>query len=449
MKLVHSRSVRRKTVFRALAVVSVVSVFGCGSRGCGVKPQRAPSSDRDEPGLSPSQVARCREEVQHGAVAVLPGAGAIDGLFASCDGEHVRAWVSRGHTLSTTRRSAREASPWSPAAIVATGVEGLALVNGSAGPLVWRAPTASIDGVEGVDTEEWWALRGASGEGPFTRGSLAFARNVQGRGTLAVIGETQSGIAVLGSVIVEGDEEARVVRAEVRVPSGENLRFEGVPERLARGELRAFAPGAGVALVERAESGGGFDNTRIEAYSVDGARLVARGSHALVGRHVLVVARGASRGRDAVFALATFERVRASAGCVDAMLVGEGLCVRPGPLLVARVEGASAMRVTEVAAAGLPDAIEWDAGASGDAVVLYVTNDRGRPAQRAARVRSDGTARESWALRAQGLPPIDRPTMILCAEKLWLLGEVSVPSADEDGGAPESAAMAVPLECTR
>jgi hypothetical protein len=425
--------------------------LGCGSRGCGVKPQRAPSSDRDEPRLTGSDVARCRDEVQHGAVAVLPGAGGIDGLFASCDGDHLRAWVSRGHTLSTTRRALREASPWSPAVIVASGVEGLALVPQSAGPLVWRSPTAAIEGMEGVDTEEWWVLRGASGAGPYTRGSLSFARNVQGRGALAAIdGDAQGAVSVLGSVIVEGDEEARVVRAEVRVPSGENLRFDGVPERLARGELRAFARGANVALVERAESGGGFDNTRIEAYAVDGARLVLRGSHALLGRHVLVVARGASRGREALFALATFERVRASAGCVDGLSLSEELCVRPGPVLVLRVDGAS-MRVTEIAPAGLPDAVEWDPDppADGSAVVLYVGNDRGRPSQRAARMRADGSVSDSWALRAEGLPPLDRPTMISCAGELWMLGEVTVPSGDEDGGASESAAMAVPVKCTR
>jgi hypothetical protein len=440
---------------RALGALGALGALaGCG-RSCGANEPPAGNTTRVEPAPLSAEAARCRAELSHGAVAVASGAGAIDALFASCDERSppsLRAWVLRGHTLSTTRRSLEAGSTWSVSSSISTGVEGLAAVGAHGGPLAWRAPTALLEGLEDLGADEWWTARSASPDGPWTRASVAFARSVRSRGILGAIERPPDAATLIGSVLEDGREQPRVVLVPVTFGRSEAERLARVPDSAVLGEVRAWAPGARVALVERAD--GASERVYIEPYVVDGERLVARGSHALASRHVLVPSLGASLGREAFFALSSFERVRGATSCSDEgeglLTVGDGLCVRPGPVLLARVT-AEGLSMREVARAGLVDAVAVEA--DGAATVLYVAAERGAPSQRAARVTRDGAV-QSWALRARGLPPIDRPTLVSCGGELWIVGEARVAAGDGDESErsrrdAESAVMAVPLRCTR
>jgi hypothetical protein len=429
-----------------------LATSACGGRGCGVKQQSSggASSDRDEPTLSPRALARCQSEVRAGTVAIVPGSGAFESLHATCVGDELSAWVVRGHTLSRTQRSLREGSSWAPAAVVAQGVEGLSVLASDVGPIAWRAPTAAI---EGLDSEEWWAAHRANASAPWIKASVGFSRALQSRGIIAAIERERDGrVAVLASVAGEDDTEPRVVRASigaraVGIGDGANTSTQNqpVPERLADGDLRAFAQRARIALVERVDGQGSTAVARLEAYAIEGRALRSRGTHTISSATVIVTAQGAGTDSEAGFAIASFTGARpGSAGC---LAVGEGLCVTPGPLLFARVT-ASGMRVTEVAREGLADSIAIEPDGRGY-LLLYVGVERGQPVQRAARVGLDGSVRESFALRARGLPPIDRPVIVACASEQWLVGEALVGEPDEDAGAQESGVIAVPFDCVR
>jgi len=435
-----------------IALVVLASSGACSGRGCGVKQQSVggASSDRDEPRLSLRALARCQSEVRAGTVAIVAGAGAFESLHATCAGDELSAWVVRGHTLSRTQRSLREGSSWAPAAVIAQGVEGLSVLASDVGPIAWRAPTAAIDG---LDSEEWWAAHRASVSAPWTKASVGFSRALQSRGILAAIAREGDGsVSVLASVAGEDDTEPRVVRATIgaRSSAAADAEITGtqnqpVPERLADGDLRAFAPRAKIALVERVDGQGSTAVAQFEAFALEGSALRSRGTHTISSATVIVSAQGAGTEAEAGFAIASFTRARpGTAGC---LVVGDGLCVTPGPLLFARVS-ASGMRVSEVAREGLADSIAIEPDGRGY-VLLYVGVERGQPVQRAARVGLDGSVRESFALRARGLPPIDRPVIVACASEQWLVGEALVGEPDEDAGTQESGVIAVPLECVR
>lgn len=383
-----------------------------------------------------------------GTVAIVAGGGAFESLHATCAGDELSAWVVRGHTLSRTQRSLREGSSWAPAAVVAQGVEGLSVLASDVGPIAWRAPTAAI---EGLDSEEWWTAHRANASAPWIKASVGFSRALQSRGIIAAIEREGDGrVAVLASVAGEDDAEPRVVRAVIGERASADAgntstQNQPVPARLADGDLRAFAQRARIALVERVDGQGSTAVTRLEAYAIEGGALRSRGTHTISSATVIVTAQGAGTEAEAGFAIASFTRARpGSAGC---LAVGEGLCVTPGPLLFARVSS-SGMRVTEVAREGLADSIAIEPDGRGY-VLLYVGVERGQPVQRAARVGLDGSVRESFALRARGLPPIDRPVIVACASEQWLVGEALVGEPDEDAGAQESGVIAVPLECVR
>jgi hypothetical protein len=222
-------------------------------------------------------------------------------------------------------------------------------------------------------------------------------------------------------------------------------RNQETPAQIVPGELRGYAPRARVALIERLEGAGADARARIEAFALEGDALRSRGAHTMPSATAIVTAQGAGTEREAAFALASFTRApSAERGCLP---VGQGLCVRPGPVLFARVR-ADGMQVTEVAREGLADsiAIEPDGATY---VVLYVAVEAGVPVQRAARIAANGAIREQWPLRARGLPPIDRPVVLACGGESWLVGEALVGEPDEDSGQQESGVIAVPLGCTR
>jgi hypothetical protein len=423
-----------------------LAILACGDRGCGVK-QRASTAlaDRDEPRLSLRAMARCRTEVAQSAVAVVSGTGPFASLHATCDDGELSAWVVRSHTLSRTQRALREGSSWTPSTTVASGVEGLSVLASSLGPIAWRAPTAAI---EGMDSEEWWAMRRPDARSPWQRGSLGFTRALQSRGILAAIEHERGAVSALASVVGEDDTEARLVRVAINVDGdagSSSTQNQAVPERIGSGDLRAYAQSARVALVERVEGQGPSATVRIEALALEGAGVRSRGAHTISSATAIVTAQGAGTRDEAGFALASFTRARrGESGCLP---VGEGLCVLPGPLLFARVTAAG-MRVTEVAREGLADSIAIEPDGRGY-ILLYVAVESGRPVQSVARVALDGTLRERWPLRARGLPPIDRPVLVACGEEPWLVGEALVGEPDEDGGAQESGVIAVPLECVR
>jgi hypothetical protein len=443
---------------RSLAALALVAL-GCGERGCGVRPRRGPAptdagalareGGAANGGPSPrsaSEIARCRLEIEQGALAVMAGAGAFSSLRGRCDGDTLEAWVERGHTLSRSTRSARPGSAWTLTTVVASGVEGASIVSPTDGPVAWRAPTAAI---EGFDSEEWWVLRRARGDerGPWARGSLGWPASVQGRGLLAAVEARDDTVTVLGSVIVsEADAEPRVVLASVRAPSGENVRLAEVPPRGLSGELRAYATDARVALVVRAQ---GERETRVEALSVTGDALVSRGGATIAFRNVVVAPVGVSSANEAAFLLAGFERADPSSqgGC---LYVGERLCVRPGPLSLVRVslaagDGATATTIESIAPSGLPDALALEPDGR-TYVALFVGVASGEPVQRAVRFDRASGHRDERSVRARGLPAIDHPTLLQCAGELWMLGEALV-SEGEDGGARESGVVAVPFGC--
>lgn len=447
----------RASIVRFAGVLALVS-SACGDRGCGVKRQAAggPSSDREEPGLSAQARARCRAEVRAGTVAIVAGNGAFESLHATCDEGALSAWVVRGHTLSRTQRALREGSSWSPAAVIARGVEGLSVLARETGPIAWRAPTTVA--IEGLDSEEWWAAHRTGANDPWSTASLGFTRAMQSRGIIAAIDVDRGGsVRVLSSVVGEDDTEPRVVRVSVGGPSERDgdagdsgTQNQPVPARMADGDLRAFAQRARIALIERVEGRGSSATARLEAFALEGESLASRGAHTISSPTVIVAAQGAGDEREAGFAIASFSRARPGArGCLS---VGEGLCVHPGPLLFARVTAAG-MRVSEVAREGLADSIAMEPDGQGY-VLLYVGVEAGQPVQRAARVALDGAVRESFALRARGLPAIDRPVIVACGREQWLVGEALVGEPggeDSDGGAApqESGVIAVPLECVR
>lgn len=424
---------------------ALFALSACGDRGCGVKPQRAQvASDRVEPRAGEGERARCRAEVAQSAVAVVPGNGPIESLHATCDGAALSAWVVRGHTLTVTQRALREGSSWTPASTVATSVEGLSVLGSNVGPVAWRAPTAAI---EGMDNEEWWTLWRADPSSPWRRASVGFDRALQSRGIIAAIGREGDRVSVLASAVNEDDTEPRVVRVQV-APAEDSegrTRNQVTPAQIVPGELRGYASRARIALIERVEGVGADARARVEAFALEGDALRSRGAHTMPSATAIVTAQGAGTEREAAFALASFSRVPSSErGCLP---VGQGLCVRPGPVLFARVS-AEGMRVIELAREGLADSIAIEADGA-TYVVMYVVVEAGVPVQRAARVAADGTIREQWPLRARGLPPLDRPVVLACGGESWLVGEALVGEPDEDSGAQETGVIAVPLGCTR
>jgi hypothetical protein len=305
--------------------------------------------------------------------------------------------------------------------------------------------------IEGLDREEWWVAYRTSAGAPWVKASVGFSRAVQSRGIIAAIERERDGaVAVLASVVGEDDIEPRVVRVLIgsHASGGQGAaspQNQPVPERLADGELRAFAQRARIALVERVDGHGTTAISRLEAYAIDGGTLRLRGTHTIASSTVIVSAQGAGTENEAGFALSSFTIARpGSAGC---LAVRSELCVMPGPLLFARVSSGG-MQVTEVAREGLADSIEIEPDGRGY-VLLYVGVERGQPVQRAVRVGLDGSVRESFALRARGLPPIDRPVILACAGELWLVGEALVEQSEDDSGTHEPAVIAVPFECVR
>ena len=169
----------------------------------------------------------------------------------------------------------------------------------------------------------------------------------------------------------------------------------------------------------------------------------SRGGVALGTRHALVAPRGARAGAVSAFVVGGFDRVDPSAG--GCLLVGEGVCVRPGPLTLVRLDEDGTVRARTLAPAGLPDALAAAPDGAGW-VALFVAFEQGHPAQRMVRVDRAGRPGAPEALRGEGIPPLDHPTLVECAGELWLLGEALVAPA-EDGAAAESGVTAVPLAC--
>jgi hypothetical protein len=441
----------------SLALLALI--VGCNGRAC----DRGTSPPAHAPlGPTVSEGPRCVEERTRGALAVMQGDGPIRAIFGRCGGiggearDTIEAWVDRGGTLSRATRSARVQSAWSPAVVVATGVQDVAGMDDRAGPIAWRS--AGDDG-----TTAWWALRSASAER--ARGVLAWPATVTGRGVLAAVDRTDTAVRVLGSLVEQpraegGDAEedettegpsVRTVLASVSVGVQEGSREDAsargrdagprVDDRPGlAGVLRGYEPRGRVGALARTDEDGA---ARVELFTLEGDAPRARGGVTLGTRHVLVAPRGARAGVVSAFVVGGFDPVDPAAG--GCLLVGEGVCVRPGPLLLVRLDGDGVVRAGALAPAGLPDALAAAPDGAGW-VALFVAFEQGRPAQRMVRTDRAGTARPAEELRGEGIPPLDHPTLVECAGELWLLGEALVAPA-EDGAAAETGVTAVPLAC--
>jgi hypothetical protein len=425
------------------ALALAVCVAGCGPRACdrgaGEPPRAVEGAGRDADG-GVATGPRCVHERTRGALAVMQGVGPLRALAARCEGDLLSAWADRGGTLSRATRSTRDPSAWSLAVTLATDVRDLGVMDGQGGPVAWRAATTD----DGGRAERWRALRDARDER--APGGLGWPETHTGRGLLAAVDGTHEAVRVLGSFASRESADAsggvRTVLARVGRSEGTGVEARGVDAGIfaheIEGELQAYEPRGRVGALARSGADG---LARIALFSLEGDAMRERGTVALATSHALVAPRGARAGGTSAFLVGGFDRTDPAAG--GCLLVGEGACVRPGPLTLVRLDVDGVVRARELASAGLPDALAEDGEGW---VALFVALDRGRPAQRVARVGRTGAVEGSWELRGEGLPPLDHPTLVSCAGEPWLLGEALVAPA-EDGGERESGVLAVPLAC--
>ncbi len=381
--------------------------------------------------------ARCEREIDRAAVSFPPGAGSVDTVAAACARGSLALFVVRGHTLSRVERSTVAGSGYTPPYVISTGVDRLGPVapDGLDGPLAWRSPLAGLDD----ERDDVWAasLTPSDAGVASLRGDALMPAGYVGLGIAVADRVSASGLDVFATFARAG-EAPSTARLAVRL--GRDTPDE--PHSTSRafaGELKAWEASHRVAL-SRIEEG---DATYLETSRADGGASVR---HRLASRHALVIARGVSVGARSAFLVGEFTLGREDAGACVA--VGEGICVRPGPLyaLIVGPPGGELERV-DIAPRGLPDSL---AARGNELIALYVAPDEGpdQTAQRAARI--DVAHREVTPLAftpPPGFGAIDGPSLVGCDDGVWLAAEISVPLGDSADAGVRTAVTALPLEC--
>lgn len=380
---------------------------------------------------------RCEREIDRAAVSFPPGAGSIDTVTAACARGSLALFVVRGHTLSRVERATAAGSGFSPTQIISTGVDRLGPVAPDAldGPLAWRSPLAGMDD----ERDDVWAASLTLSDAGMTarRGDVLMPAGYVGLGISVADRVSATGLDVFATFARAG-EDPSTARLSVRL--GRDTPDEPhTTTRAFAGELKAWEATHRVAL-SRIEEGGA---TYLEAARVDGSASVR---HRLASRHALVISRGVSVGERSAFLVGEFSLGREDAGACVA--VGEGICVRPGPLYALLVgPPGGEMERFEIAPRALPDSL---AARGNELTALYVAPDENpeQTAQRAARV--DVAHREVTPLAftpPPGFGAIDGPSLVGCDDGVWIAAEISVPLGDSPDAGVRTAVTALPLEC--
>lgn len=391
--------------------------------------------------------ARCDAELVHGAVATVPGLGSLDALVPACGNDDTLAvFTLRGHTLSRLVRARSPGSTFHLADPIATGADRLGPVGTgdalSLGPIAWRSPTVLLDEEVG---DEWWVawLDPGLDAGPSVhRGSAVMPAGAEGLGIIVPIARRGASVDVLTTLARAGNNP-RLVRATVPTGGDELVPFAHDPTALAEGELKAWEPATGTAVVFAVEPDGQalLRALHVPADPASSARSI--GAVRLARSHVLVAPAGSPMpGGDALFAYSEFDVVQRGAGAC--LVLDQTLCVAPGPVRFLRVSPGGAV-TTDVAPSGLIDTFAREHDAT--VLALYVEGSGDAHVQHAVRFDSTtGEVRPARFTAFEALPALDRPALARCGDELWLAAEFVVDPGDA-GRVQETAVMVLPAAC--
>ncbi|MEI8255068.1 MAG: hypothetical protein WCJ30_05285 [Deltaproteobacteria bacterium] len=433
-------------VLTALAL----TLCACSQRRCGDAPQST-LIDRDSATVAQARTVdrvRCDAEIARGAVATVPGLGALDALVPACgdDDDTIAVFALRGHTLSRLVRARSPGSTFHLADPIATGADRLGPVGSgdtaSLGPLAWRSPTVLLDMDVG---DEWWVAwlePGLDAGARVRRGSAVMPAGAEALGIIAPIARRDTSVEVLATLARAGSNP-RLVRATVPTGGNELVPFTHDPPAIAEGELKAWERATGTALVFAIEPDGHMLLRAIHVPEDPASSASVLGTVRLARSHVLVAPAGIPLpGGDALFAYSEFDVVQRGAGpCV---VLDESLCVAPGPVRMLRV-GASGAVPTDLAPSGLIDTFAREHDTT--MLALYVEGAGETRTQRAVRFdAASGNVRAARLTPSDALPPLDRPALVRCGDEVWLAAEVVVEPGDA-GRARETAVMVLPAAC--
>ncbi len=435
--------------FARVGTLAIAFTAACSQRRCSDDTGSSAARDagvENAPGRTPAMRARCNQEVARGAVATIPGTGALDAMIPACDGDTLAVYALRGHTLTRLTRSLTPGSTFRLPDPVATGADRLGALafDGVNGPLAWRSPTVLLD--EGVG-DEWWVawLEGATdgGSARVHRGSAVMPTGAEGLGVIAPIGRRGDAVEVLATIARQGGNP-QLVRATVPTGGEELERFAQDPPSIGEGELKAWEGTTHTAVVFAIADDGGSVLRAVRVVDTPGEGAHAIGEVPMARSHVLVSPTGiALPGGDALFAYNEFDVVRRGAG--PCLALDETLCVQPGAVRMLRVAGTGGARVYDVMPSGLIDTVVLEHDST--VLALYVNAIGETRAQHAVRFdAATGAVRRVTLAPSDEMPPLDHPTLVRCGGEAWLAAEVVVEGTDA-GRARETAVMAVPAAC--